>query len=181
MRRILASLGLAVALLGCDGSGGSSDPSTAPDVTAPDVTAADVSEPDDTAPDVTDAPATEPPVTEPPVTEPPVTEPPETEPPVTSPLADVAAMTITEITPGDRPRFTWEPVDDAVEYSLVVADEGGRVIWAWRGTETSIDLGAGLIDGNEGPRLGPGSTLDLFALATDGTILAASGPVPLAP
>jgi hypothetical protein len=184
MRRILASLGLTVALLGCGGSGGgggeSSDPST-PATTVTVVTEPVVTEPVVTEPVVTEPVVTEPVVTEPVVTEPPATEPPATEPPVTSPLADVAAMTVTEITPGDRPRFTWEPVDDAVEYSLVVAGEGGGVIWAWRGTETSIDLGAGLIDGNEGPRLAPGSTLDLFALSADGTILAASGPVPLAP
>jgi hypothetical protein len=176
MRRILAASVLALTLLGCGGGDGvSSDPSTS----AP--TDSDVTAPDATEPPATDTPLTEPSATEPPATKPPVTEPPVTEPPVTSPLADVAALTVTDITPGDRPRFGWEPVDDAVEYSLVVAGEDGGVIWAWRGTTTSIDLGAGLIDGNEGPRLAPGSTLDLFALAADGTILAASGPVPLAP
>lgn len=172
MRRVLVSLGLTVALLGCGGSGESSDTSTVATTTID----SDITEPGVTEPDVT-----EPDVTEPPATDPPATEPPATEPPVTSPLADVGTMTITDITPGDRPRFTWEPVDDAVEYSLVVASEVEGVIWAWRGTTTSIDLGAGLIDGNEGPRLAPGSTIDLFALAPDGTILAASGPVPLEP
>lgn len=172
MRRLLALVAAATVFVGC--SGGSGDVAT---TSAGTDSSSVVTDP---GPTVSEPPATEPPATEPPATEPPETEPPPTDPPVTSPLADVASITVTEVTPGDRPRFTWDEVDGAVEYSLVVATDD-QVIWAWRGATTSIDLGAGLIDGNEGPRLAPGATLDVFALTDDGTILAASGPVPLTP
>lgn len=114
------------------------------------------------------------------------TAPPTTTPPITSPLAASGVGGIEIVSPttgaGERPTFEWATVDGATEYSLVVSDAAtGAPIWAWRGPSTSVPLGAGLIDGQEGPRLTGPATLDVFALAATGGVLAASGPVLLAP
>lgn len=105
---------------------------------------------------------------------------------VESPLAAVGIPGIRWTSPstgaGDRPTLAWEAAADAVEYRLVVTDVAtGRPIWAWQGSETSVPLGAGMVDGQEGPRLAAPATVDVFALGADGTIVAASGPQPIAP
>jgi hypothetical protein len=105
---------------------------------------------------------------------------------VESPLAQIGVASIEWTGPsaaaGDRPTLSWEPVPDAVEYRVVVASAAsGRPVWAWQGTETTVPLGAGLIDGQEGPRLTEPSVVDVFAIGADGTIVAASGPQPVSP
>ena len=170
MKRSLVLCAVLALAAGCSGSEATTDP------TSVGVTAAGPS----TEPATTEPATTEPATTEPTTTEPTTTEPAVTGPPVTSPLADVEPITV-EATTGDRPLFSWTPVDGAREYTLVVATTGGDVIWAWRGRDTQVDLGAGLIAGDEGPRLTTESVIDVLALAADGTIIAASGPVPLSP
>lgn len=174
-RAVLGTIALAGVLSAC---GGSSDGTSS--------TSASVASPASStiAPGTSAAPsATEPVATDPPATESPVTEPPVTEPPVTSPL-DVGTVVITSprSAVGDRPTFAWESVEGAVEYSLLVTEANtGRAVWAWRGTDTSVPLGADLIEGAEGPRLVAPVLLDVFALDADGVIVAASGPTPVEP
>ncbi len=179
MRRLLIVVGLTVTLVGCGGGNGESadtaDTATGGGTVATDTTPRDTTAPDDTSPSDTSPSETAATTTAAPTSEPSVTD-----PPVESPLEGVGSIAV-ETTDGDRPRFSWDEVNGAVEYSLVVATTGGDVVWAWRGRDTSVDLGAGLIEGNEGPRISTDSVIDVFALAADGTIVAASGPVPISP
>lgn len=105
---------------------------------------------------------------------------------IESPLAAIGVVPIEWTGPsesaGDRPTLAWTAAPGAVEYRVVVTDEAsGRPIWAWQGTDISVPLGAGLIDGQEGPRLTAAAFVDVFALGSDGTIVAASGPQPISP
>lgn len=182
----MLALAVAVASLGgsaCRGGGGGDDErnGTAATGAAPSSTTASSTAPSSAA----SAPAAEATTTAASTTVEPATT--STEPPaVTSPLAAVGVAPIEWTGPagpaGDRPLLSWEGSAGASEYRVVVTDATTlRPIWAWQGTETSVPLGAGLIDGQEGPRLTAPAIVDVFAIGADGTIVAASGPQPITP
>lgn len=44
---------------------------------------------------------------------------------------------------GPHPVLSWQPVDGAASYWLVLHDADGAPYWAWTGTETSVRVGGG--------------------------------------
>jgi len=84
---------------------------------------------------------------------------------------------------GLRPTLSWEAVDGADTYFLVVKDDTGLAYWSWLGTESSVPLGGAAFpeDIGNGPTIGPGYTWSVSAYAPDGTLLAISGDRPIAP
>lgn len=77
---------------------------------------------------------------------------------------------------GQRPRFSWPAVSDAVEYSLVVQTLKGKPYWAWRGPETTVFLG-GIDEPSKdasGPILTKAAQWQVIAYAQDGHIVGAS-------
>lgn len=97
------------------------------------------------------------------------------------------ANAVIQITPtegvGFRPMLSWEAIEGAGSYFLVVKDDAGAPYWAWDGTETSIPLGGASFpdDIGNGPTIAPGYTWSVSAYAADGTILAISGDRSLSP
>jgi hypothetical protein len=65
---------------------------------------------------------------------------------------------------GAQPELRWEPIDDAVLYSIVVYDPAGEPFWGWQGSETSVTVGEGAPD----PLVDRESTWSLIALDADG-------------
>lgn len=77
---------------------------------------------------------------------------------------------------GERPRFSWKAVGDAVDYALVVQTLKGKPYWAWRGTETTVFLG-GVDEPSKdagGPLLTKAAQWQVVAYAEDGRIVGAS-------
>ena len=97
------------------------------------------------------------------------------------------ANPVIQITPtegvGLRPMLSWEAIEDAGSYFLVVKDDAGAGYWAWEGSETSIPLGGAAFpdDIGNGPTIAAGYTWSVSAYAADGTILAISGDRSLSP
>ena len=97
------------------------------------------------------------------------------------------ANPVIQITPtegvGLRPVLSWEAIEGAGSYFLVVKDDAGAAYWAWQGSETSVPLGGAEFPENygNGPTIGPGYMWSVSAYATDGTILAISGDLPVSP
>jgi hypothetical protein len=56
-------------------------------------------------------------------------------------IAVVAVEPTTET--GSHPLMSWQPVDGATSYWLVVRDAGERPYWAWTGNDTSVRVGGG--------------------------------------
>jgi hypothetical protein len=56
-------------------------------------------------------------------------------------LDDVVVVGPTATSAGDRPMFSWEPVDGAVRYTLAVLTATNEPLWAWDGTATDVILG----------------------------------------
>jgi hypothetical protein len=86
--------------------------------------------------------------------------------------------------PEAGPVFSWEAVDGAAAYRLVVLDGDGRAYWAWRGTGTEVALGGGTKPwpkGSGAPHAGEGYTWSVTALDADGVPVAISGRAPVAP
>jgi len=77
---------------------------------------------------------------------------------------------------GERPKFSWPAVGDAVEYSLVVQTLKGKPYWAWRGEETTVYLGG--VDkpskNASGPIITKAAQWQVIAYAQDGNIVGAS-------
>jgi hypothetical protein len=84
---------------------------------------------------------------------------------------------------GKIPTFEWRSVDGSSAYRLVVQNADGDAVWAWEGTETSIELGAvpGREEGHGGPILTPDSTWCVVALDADGHVIAVSTLRPVSP
>lgn len=102
------------------------------------------------------------------------------EPVLTAPDLEV----ITQVTPtaggGPRPDLAWEPVDGAVEYTVVVSDAEGAPWWAWFGGSTEVVLGG--VDSSAevgGPVAGPGVTWVVFAFGDDGILIGVSPTRPI--
>lgn len=102
-----------------------------------------------------------------------------TAPPDTSP----APITLTSPTTaaGERPTLAWTSAPGAVEYVVGVIDANGRPLWAWRGAEPTVPLGADLATGQEGPRLFDIGTVVIFGVGADGALLSMSGPLTISP
>lgn len=77
-----------------------------------------------------------------------------------------------------RPLLSWEPVDGAARYSLLVFDDAGDAYWAWEGTATQVHLGGGvddpLPDEAEGPTAEVADSWFVVAHDAGGAPIAAS-------
>jgi len=80
---------------------------------------------------------------------------------------------------GPAPVFEWRSVDEAEAYRLSVRGPDFRS-WAWVGSETTIRYG-GVVEGQAGPTIIPGTVWSVAALGRDGAILALSGLRPVSP
>ena len=103
-----------------------------------------------------------------------------TEPPTGLPLLEGLAPLAVNGPPvggaGEVPLFSWELVDGAAVYNLVVLGPDGP-IWGWRGVETEIRLGGLPFDrpaGMRGPVIGTDTCWSVIALDTGGHVMAAS-------
>lgn len=66
---------------------------------------------------------------------------------------------------GDRPVLSWQPVDGAASYTLVLRDGNGRTYWSWIGTATEVPVGGvDLPDTVSGPRVSDDTTWAVMAL-----------------
>jgi hypothetical protein len=165
-RVLLLAVGLLLVVAGCSSTGG--------DAETPDVTSAEA----------TDASST---------TAPPATQQTTATEQATTTLARqvepllTGANPLIQITPtegvGLRPMLSWEAIEGAGSYFLVVKDDAGSPYWAWDGAETSVPLGGALFpeDIGNGPTIAQGYTWSVSAYAADGTILAISGDRSLSP
>jgi hypothetical protein len=81
-----------------------------------------------------------------------------------------------EAEPGPRPHFSWDAVDGAASYSVVVQDLKGRPLWAWRGVETSVFLGGVVEPPRDSilPVLDARAQWQVLANGADGSIIGAS-------
>ena len=83
---------------------------------------------------------------------------------------------------GSHPVLSWQPVDGAASYWLVVHDAEGGPYWAWTGADTSVRLGGGdRAETNQTAALSAALTWSVLALDADGIPLAVSGEGQLAP
>jgi hypothetical protein len=59
---------------------------------------------------------------------------------------DLGLATVTLLSPattdaGERPAFSWVPVDTAASYALAVVTTADEPLWAWHGAATEVILG----------------------------------------
>jgi hypothetical protein len=76
---------------------------------------------------------------------------------------------------GDQPTLSWDPVEGAVLYSVVVTDAAGEPFWAWQGDGTTATVG----DGAPDPSVAPDMTWSVDALDAAGDVVASSERLPL--
>lgn len=74
-----------------------------------------------------------------------------------------------------RPTLSWEGLDEAAYYTVMVLDPDGTPWWAWSGDGTRVVLG-GVDTTTEigGPRATPGATWVVFAFDSNGALVGAS-------
>ena len=83
---------------------------------------------------------------------------------------------------GSHPTLSWQPVDGADSYWVVLLDGDGAPYWAWIGAETSVRVGGGdSADENQTATLHEAMTLTVTAFDAEGELLAISTSTPLAP
>lgn len=84
---------------------------------------------------------------------------------------------------GDRPLLSWEPIDEASTYLVIVYDADGAAYWSAITEQTEVYVGGPLPIPAErtGPRVSSGFTWAVFADDADGALLAASGRRPIEP
>lgn len=85
---------------------------------------------------------------------------------------------------GEHPLLSWEQVDGAARYALVLNRSNGEAYWAWSGPESEIYLGGSTEpppDDGAGPYLTEPVTMRVVAVDDAGVIVAASPPVEIAP
>lgn len=78
---------------------------------------------------------------------------------------------------GEVPGFEWAPVDGAARYRLVVLDGSGKMLWAWNGADTKVNLGGlpeARPEGVGGPLINAGSSWSVIAFDASGNAIAAS-------
>lgn len=98
--------------------------------------------------------------------------------PVTS-VDGFAAIGPLEAATGSVPRFEWSPINGAAAYRLAVLGPDGP-IWAWEGTETSVNLGGLTSERPEdmpGPVIVDGTSWSVAAIDATGNILDLVGPI----
>ncbi len=79
-----------------------------------------------------------------------------------------------------RPTLSWEPVDGAMEYSVVVLDDAGDPYWMWLGSDSEVPLGGvESSDFGVGPIIGTDYTWSVVAFGADRELLGASGRLPI--
>jgi hypothetical protein len=134
-----------------------------------------------------DVAPTEPAPTEPaPTAEPTATVEP-THPPkllVDVPSVQEIALTTPQEGAGIKPQFTWEPLDGAARYTLVLYTAALEPYWAWGGTATSVYLGGSAAaprDDSAGPVLGPGMSWAVMAFDGDDQLIGSSVLRPISP
>lgn len=100
------------------------------------------------------------------------------EPPATPPDEDVARETfvITDAGEDGRPELSWDAVDGAVRYAVVVRDLDGEAYWAWETSDTSVRVGFSDRPADApGPRVADGMTWSVVAYDDDGLPIAILG------
>ncbi len=85
----------------------------------------------------------------------------------------IEATTPPPIRPDDGPILSWEPVDGATQYRLVVLTADGETYWAWSGSTTSVALGGD--DDTAGHRFVASLTWQVTAYDAAGVPVAFSG------
>jgi hypothetical protein len=106
-----------------------------------------------------------------------------------APVLDIAGVGEVELlTPaegvGIKPLFEWAAVEGVQRYLLILRDANGETYWAWNGSATSIYLGGVSeqpSDDAEGPRLEAGMAWAVFALDSEGEVIASSELRPISP
>ncbi len=79
-----------------------------------------------------------------------------------------------------RPTLSWEPVDGAMEYSVVVLDDAGDPYWMWLGSDSEVPLGGvESSDFGVGPIVGIDYSWSVVAFGVDRELLGASGRLPI--
>lgn len=91
-------------------------------------------------------------------------------------------LTTPESGGGDRPLLTWEPVDNAVHYDVVLRDAADVPYWAWRTAESELLVGWIESDPTApGPRVVEGASWTVTALDAAGAVIAVSQARPISP
>lgn len=110
----------------------------------------------------------------------------------TEPTADIAAtrdaLALDALTldpadeGGSHPTLSWQPVDGADSYWLVVHDADRRPYWSWTGSVTTVRFGGGdRAETNQTAALHDTMTWSVIALDAEGNPIALSDEAPLTP
>lgn len=92
-----------------------------------------------------------------------------------SEVASLGAVALGEPGPGPHPALVWEPFDGASSYWLVVFDAAGDPYWAWTGSDPSVRVGGGSVDGmNQTAVVHETMTWRVAAFDANGTLIALS-------
>lgn len=109
----------------------------------------------------------------------------ETEPRFVVPGAGAIDLLTAPDDAGPWPTLSWQPVDDAVTYTVTVYAASGTPYWTWRGGTAEVILGGFSQRPAAGStmalRLHEPMTWDVLAHDAGGTIVAQSGERPIAP
>lgn len=161
--RLLLAVTLAIALSSCGDDDGDADPTTVPsaDVTGTDDAADGSSQTGDGSADGEAG---------------------------TDLRATLAARGVTELVldpateGGSHPTLSWQPVDGAATYWLVLLDRSGNAHWAWTGSDTAVRVGGGdRAEENQTAAVFEPMTWTVSAFADDGSLLAISASSTVAP
>jgi hypothetical protein len=94
------------------------------------------------------------------------------------------ALTTPQEGAGIKPHFTWEPLDGAARYTLVLYTAGREPYWAWEGAATSVYLGGSDTPPREdsaGPVLSAGMSWAVMAFGSDDRLIGSSVLRPISP
>lgn len=83
--------------------------------------------------------------------------------------------------PGSNPLLSWDVVDGAALYRLVVLDPDGDPYWAWSGTATSVHVGGDAAETTAGARIHAEMSWQVSAYDDAGVPIAFSEIGPLSP
>lgn len=76
---------------------------------------------------------------------------------------------------GPRPLLSWEALEGAASYTVVVFDADGSPWWSWQGEATEVHLGGFQTDAEiGGPTAGAGVTWVVYAYDADGLTVGVS-------
>ncbi len=177
-RPLVVALAAVVVAASC---GGGDDTAGTPDDSSAGSTGSTVEEQrvDTTPPEPTDSAAPE------------STDRPDTTPPETTPVEPILAVpdaeVITQTTPtsggGTRPLLSWEPVDGAATYLVIVFTAEEAPYWSTitDQTETHVGGAVAIPDGVDGPEVADGYSWAVYADDETGTPIASSPIRPISP